>query len=56
MNTARGQAFMTLRDASCELYFSVEALCRSVEDLECLLLSVDVRISELQRNILINGD
>ena len=34
----------------------LEALCRSVEDLEWLLLSVDVRSSELQRNILINGD
>ena len=34
----------------------LEALCRSVEDLEWLLLSVDVRISEFQRNILINGD
>ena len=53
MNTARGQAFMTLRDLSCTF---LEALCRSVEDLEWLLLSVDVRSSELQRNILINGD
>ena len=43
----------TLRDVSCTF---LEALCRSVEDLEWLLLSVDVRSSELQRNILINGD